>query len=178
MNQEVNIENVILVDEQDNELGVMEKMEAHLQALLHRAVSVFIVNSKGEWLLQQRNINKYHSKGLWSNTCCSHPRQGESSLEAANRRLFEEMGLESSISEIFHFSYKEELEKGLTENELDHVFFGISDDIPVPNPVEVQNWKYIAFDELKNDIEANPDHYTVWFKKITDRVNSFVLQHF
>lgn len=164
-------EQVILVDEQDHELGMMEKLEAHRNPVLHRAISVFIVNSKGEWLLQQRAHEKYHSNGLWTNTCCSHPRPGETALEAANRRLHEEMGLEAGLSEIFHFIYREELDNELSEYELDHVFVGISDKEPQINPDEVHTYKYITFNDLKKDIERNPWNYTVWFLKIVDRVN-------
>jgi len=164
-------EQVILVDENDRETGVMEKMDAHRKAILHRAVSVFIVNSKGEWLLQQRALGKYHSNGLWTNTCCSHPRPGESSLETAKRRLGEEMGMRAELSKIFHFIYKEPLDDELTEYELDHVFIGVSDKEPNINTNEVLNWKYITYDELKRDIKKHPEHYTVWFLKIADRVN-------
>ena len=162
---------VILVDSNDNQVGVEEKMVAHEKALLHRAVSVFIINSKGEWLLQQRAMNKYHSKGLWTNTCCSHPFPGELALDAAARRLQEEMGLKAEINEIFSFLYREDLDNGLTEHELDHVFVGYSDELPVPNADEVMAWKYIAFDDLKADITYHPANYTVWFKMIFEKVN-------
>src|SRR5690606_3613335 len=131
---------VILVDENDNETGTMQKMEAHQKALLHRAISVFICNSNGEWLLQKRALQKYHSNGLWTNTSCSHPFPGESNLDAANRRLFEEMGIKAGLTEIFTFIYKEQLDNELTEHELDHVFFGISDVEPEINPDEVDDW--------------------------------------
>ncbi|HEY9125165.1 MAG TPA: isopentenyl-diphosphate Delta-isomerase [Bacteroidales bacterium] len=162
---------VILVDSNDNQVGVEEKMAAHEKALLHRAVSVFIINSKGEWLLQQRAMDKYHSKGLWTNTCCSHPFPGESTFDAAARRLQEEMGLKAGIKEVFSFLYREDLDNGLTEHELDHVFVGYSDELPVPNADEVMAWKYIAFDDLKTDISSHPDNYTVWFKMIFEKVN-------
>lgn len=167
----MNKEKVILVDEQDREIGTMEKMEAHRNPRLHRAISVFIVNSKGEWLLQQRALGKYHSNGLWSNTCCSHPRPGETSHEAAIRRLHEEMGMQADLKELFHFIYREELDNNLSEFELDHVFVGISESIPNINPNEVLSWKYISFPELKKNVEKNPENYTVWFKKIMDEVN-------
>lgn len=163
-------EQVILVDENDQETGVMEKMEAHRNAVLHRAVSVFIINRKGEWLLQQRAFGKYHSNGLWTNTCCSHPRPGESSLETAKRRLQEEMGMTAELSELFHFIYKEPLDNELTEHELDHVFIGVSDEQPKINTDEVFSWKYVTYDELKKDINKHPENYTVWFLKIVDRV--------
>ena len=167
-------EQVILVDEQDNELGVMEKLEAHRIPTLHRAISVFIVNSKGEWLLQQRALDKYHSNGLWTNTCCSHPRPGESNLEAARRRLLEEMGMEAELSELFHFVYREVLDNDLTEYELDHVFVGISDQVPRINADEVHNYKYVTYEDLQEDIKKNPWSYTVWFLKIVNRVNEYL----
>lgn len=162
---------VILVDSNDNQVGVEEKMAAHEKALLHRAVSVFIINSKGEWLLQQRAMDKYHSKGLWTNTCCSHPFPGESALDAAARRLQEEMGFKAEIKEVFSFLYREDLDNSLTEHELDHVFVGYSDELPVPNADEVMAWKYIALEDLKTDISYHPDNYTVWFKMIFEKVN-------
>jgi isopentenyl-diphosphate delta-isomerase len=162
---------VILVDTNDNELGKMEKIQAHKKALLHRAISVFIVNSHGEWLLQRRALHKYHSNGLWTNTCCSHPYPGETSIDAANRRLTEEMGMEVKLKELFNFTYKEELDNELTEYELDHVFLGISDEIPKINTNEVVDWKYIKYDDLKTDLKNNPENYTVWFRKIVERVH-------
>lgn len=167
---------VILVDEYDNQTGIMEKMEAHRKALLHRAISVFVVNSKGEWLLQKRASGKYHSNGLWTNTCCSHPFPEETNIEAANRRLMEEMGLSTELREIFHFVYLEELDNGLTEHELDHVFVGITDVKPKINTKEVAEWKYINFGDLLNDIKLKPHSYTVWFKKIVARVNVHLTQ--
>lgn len=161
---------VILVDCNDNEIGISEKMEAHRKALLHRAVSVFICNSKGEWLLQRRALGKYHSNGLWTNTCCSHPNPKESSIDAANRRLMEEMGMKSELVDLFNFTYKEELDNELTEFELDHVFLGITDELPKINTDEVMDWKYISYNELLIDIRNNPQKYTVWFKKIFERV--------
>lgn len=162
---------VILVDKLDNETGLMEKMEAHKKAVLHRAISVFIVNSKGEWLLQRRALNKYHSNGLWTNTCCSHPFPGESNIEAAHRRLMEEMGLNADLKEIFQFIYLEELDNELTEHELDHVFVGITDKKPEINTSEVIDWKYMDYFKLTADLEQSPENYTVWFKKIAARVN-------
>ena len=162
---------VILVDEKDNETGTIEKLEAHKKALLHRAISVFICNSRGEWLLQRRAKNKYHSSLLWTNACCSHPYPGETSLEAAHRRLKEEMGLETSLTELFHFTYKAELDNGLNEHELDHVFLGITDNDPVINTEEVKDWKRISFNQLQNEIDKVPENYTVWFRMIFQRVN-------
>ena len=166
--------NVILVDKQDNAIGTMEKMEAHVKAVLHRAISVFIVNSQGEWLLQQRTFDKFHSKGLWTNTCCSHPYPGETSLEAGHRRLMEEMGMKAEVREIFSFMYIQELENGLTEHEFDHVFVGISDDLPQPHPEEVMDYKYVSFDELKADVALHPENYTAWFKLIFERVGEII----
>jgi isopentenyl-diphosphate delta-isomerase len=166
---------VILVDSSDNEIGSMQKMEAHQKALLHRAISVFICNSNGEWLLQKRARQKYHSNGLWTNTSCSHPFPGESNVDAANRRLSEEMGLKTELTEIFTFMYREQLDNALTEHELDHVFFGVSDDLPTINKDEVDDWKYISFSELQADIEKKPENYTVWFLKIFERVNEHAL---
>ena len=163
---------VILVDESDKEIGQIEKLEAHKKGLLHRAISVFICNSKGEWLLQRRALDKYHSNGLWTNTCCSHPFPGEKSIEAANRRLKEEMGLETNLKEIFWFTYKENVDNDLTEHELDHVFIGYTDEHPNINADEVLEWKYINMEDLKVDIGKNPEKYTVWFKMIFQRVNS------
>lgn len=168
---------VILVDADDNEIGVMRKMETHQKALLHRAISVFICNSKGEWLLHRRASKKYHSNGLWTNASCSHPFPGEINLRAANRRLMEEMGLKTNLVEIFNFTYMEPLDNELTEHELDHVFFGITDEIPVTNPDEVDEWKYISFHDLEADIEKHPENYTVWFLKIFRRVNEFAISN-
>ena len=168
---------VILVDENDNAIGIMEKIEAHHQSLLHRAVSVFIFNSNGDWILQRRAFSKYHSSGLWSNSCCSHPNPGESSIDAARRRLMEEMGIKCQINEIFSFTYKAVLENDLTEYELDHIFFGISDSLPQINPVEVAEWKAFSFSDLQSDMIRNPDNYTVWFKKLFERVGDYMSAH-
>ncbi len=168
---------VILVDENDNQIGVMEKMEAHRKAILHRAVSVFIINSNGDWILQRRAFNKYHSNGLWTNTCCSHPYPDETSLNAANRRLTEEMGIDCQLTEIFSFKYKEILDNELTENELDHVFIGVSNDFPKINQNEVVECKAISYRDLHLDIISNPDSYTVWFKKLYEQVGEYVQDH-
>lgn len=165
---------VILVDENDKEIGKAEKMEAHEKELLHRAISVFIFNRKGEWLLQRRAFNKYHSKGLWTNTCCSHPAPGETSLQAANRRLQEEMGLAAPLNKLFHFTYKEKLDNHLTEYETDHVFVGITDENPQMNSNEVVANKYLDFEHLHTDVLKNPENYTVWFRKIYTRVNQLI----
>ncbi len=155
---------LILVDEKDIEIGVIPKMEAHVKGFLHRAFSVFLFNSKGEFLLQQRALNKYHSSGLWTNTCCSHPRPGETTYEAANRRLFEEMGLQCRIVKLFSFLYTAPVGEELIENELDHVFAGICDDIPKPDNVEVAGWRYVNAEELEQEIEQQPEMFTEWFK--------------
>lgn len=161
---------VILVDEFDRQIGTMEKMEAHVKAVLHRAISVFIFNSKGEWLLQRRALEKYHSPGLWTNTSCTHPAPGETSPEAAHRRLHEEMGMRAELREVFSFKYIQELENNLTEHEYDHVFVGISDVLPVPNAGEVVDYKYISFEDLHREVSENPEKFTAWFKLIYERV--------
>ncbi|MFK5856386.1 MAG: isopentenyl-diphosphate Delta-isomerase [Bacteroidota bacterium] len=158
------VEYVILVTKEDKPLGTMEKMEAHEQAKLHRAFSVFIFNSNKELLLQQRAAHKYHSPLLWTNTVCSHPRQGEKTFEAAHRRIVEEMGFDCDFEEAFSFVYRAKVGQGLTEHEYDHVFIGVSDKKPNPNPDEVEAWKYIELKTLEIDVKENPDNYTVWFK--------------
>ena len=164
------MEQVILVDENDHETGLMPKLEAHQKGFLHRAFSVFIFNSKGELLLQQRALNKYHSEGLWSNTCCSHPRPGESINDAANRRLAEEMGLSCEIYPAFGFIYKADLDNDLIEHEYDHVFIGSSDVAPVINNEEVENSKYIDIQSLSKDMIDNPGSYTAWLRICFERV--------
>jgi isopentenyl-diphosphate delta-isomerase len=158
------MEQVILVDEQDNPIGLMEKQAAHIEPHLHRAFSIFLFNSKGELLMQQRALSKYHSPGLWTNTCCSHPRAGETLEEATSRRLMEEMGMACPMHEVYTFIYKAPVGEGLIEHEFDHVWIGQSDDIPQINRNEVESWKYMSLSDLKNDIEAHPEHYTEWFK--------------
>jgi isopentenyl-diphosphate Delta-isomerase len=161
---------VILVDENDSETGIMEKMEAHRKALLHRAISVFIFNSKGEWLLQQRAFDKYHSGGLWTNACCSHPSPGETTMAAAIRRLNEEMGMEARLQSLFRFQYQATLENGITEHEVDHVFIGISDSEPVINQGEANDWRYVSTHHLSEEMIAAPESFTVWFKIIFEQV--------
>lgn len=165
---------VVLVDENDEETGLMCKTEAHEKGLLHRAVSVFIINPAGDWLLQRRALDKYHSAGLWTNTCCSHPLPGESTENAAKRRLFEEMGITCDLAPLFNFTYREILENGLIEHELDYVFLGIADDIPVINDSEVADFKYFNYREMKIDIKTNPENYTIWFRKIFKQVNQHI----
>ena len=162
-------EKVVLVDIHDQQLGTMGKIEAHEKAELHRAFSIFILNSNGELLLQQRAIEKYHSPGLWTNTCCSHQREGESNLEAGKRRLMEEMGITVPLQELFYFIYKASFDNGLTEHELDHVMVGYSDEDPKINTDEVKAFKWVPIDVLKKDLFDNPDHYTVWFAIIFNR---------
>lgn len=159
------MEKVILVDLNDQVLGEMEKMEAHRKGLLHRAFSVFILNSSNELLLHQRAWDKYHSGGLWTNACCSHPRPGENLIEAGQRRLVEEMGLAADLKELYSFIYHAELDSGLTEHEFDHVLLGYSDETPSPASEEVAAWKYIRIEEIKKDLENSPENYTFWFKE-------------
>ncbi len=167
---------VILVDKYDRQTGLAGKMEAHHKGLLHRAVSVFIINSKGEWILQRRALDKYHSNGLWTNTCCTHPYPGETAIDAARRRLREEMGIECDLVDLFTFIYREKLDNELTEHELDHVFFGVSDDVPEINMAEVEEWEAVSFNDLQQDIIKNPSGYTYWFREIYEKVNSSIHQ--
>lgn len=161
---------VILVDEQDQEIGLMEKHEAHEKGLLHRAFSVFIFNGKGEMMLQRRALAKYHSGGLWTNTCCSHPRQGERVEDAAHRRLNEEMGFQTSLEYQYAFIYKTGLDQGMIEHEYDHVFFGEYEGEPNLNPHEAMEYDFVSLEDLKLDIKNKPDRYTVWFKMIMAKV--------
>lgn len=165
---------VILVDSNDHEIGSMEKQEAHLKGELHRAFSVFIFNSKNELLIHRRNPEKYHSGGLWTNTCCSHPRPGEETLNAAVRRLEEEMGMVAELEEIFAFSYKAEFPNGLIEHEFDHVFVGFSDLPPTPDTKEADAWCYVNSSTLLRDVESRPERYTPWFKICLEKVLSNV----
>jgi len=158
------VEYVILVNNNDQSLGAMEKMEAHEKGVMHRAFSVFIFSNDGKMLLQKRADEKYHSAGKWSNTACSHPRTDEKTIDAAHRRLEEEMGFDCEIDEAFSFVYKAHVGDGLIEHEYDHVFVGRSDTKPSPDPDEVSDWKYVDLDWLMDDLENNPDDYTVWFK--------------
>lgn len=167
------MEQVILVDSQDREIGVEEKMAAHINGQLHRAISVFIYNSSGEILMQQRAHSKYHSGGLWTNTCCSHPKPGESSLDAANRRLEEEMGMNAELNHLFSFTYHAELDKGLIEHEFDHVFVGQSDEKPTLNPEEAESYTYMSPLKIQADIEQNPSKYTEWFKIIFNQYSTY-----
>jgi len=159
-------EKVILVTEKDVQIGMMPKMEAHQKAVLHRAFSVFVFNDKGALLLQQRALDKYHSPGLWTNTCCSHQRDGETNLEAGKRRLQEEMGFNCNLKELFWFVYKAPFDNGLTEHELDHVMIGHYNENPVINKAEVAAFSWMTLEAVKNDIESKPHKYTAWFKII------------
>ena len=157
------MEEVILVNELDEQIGRMEKMEAHRKALLHRAFSVFIFNDQGEMLLQQRAVSKYHSGGLWTNACCSHPRPEEATEDAALRRLQEELGFTVSLTKIFDFRYNASFTNGLTEHEFDHVFVGTYNGKINPNPVEVQDYCYKKMEEIGSSIKSHPHKYTAWF---------------
>lgn len=173
MNDQLLRDNVVLVNERDVETGFMPKMEAHEKGLLHRAFSVFVFNSKGELLLQQRASTKYHSPALWSNTCCSHPYPGEEVHDAARRRLREEMGFTCSLHKVFDFVYKAQVDRGLTEHEFDHVFFGTTNTYPKINQEEVRDWKYVSLESLEQDIKKFPQDYTEWLKIVFDRVLRF-----
>lgn len=162
-------EHVILVNENDEQVGTMPKMEAHEKALLHRAFSVFIFNDQNELMLQQRAKHKYHSPLLWTNTCCSHQRVGESNLQAGKRRLMEEMGFVVDLNETTSFIYKAPFDNGLTEHEYDHIMVGYFNDNPVINPDEVEAWKWMPLENVKVDIELHPQLYTAWFKIIFDK---------
>lgn len=157
------MERVVLVDENDVEVGIMEKIEAHQKGLLHRAFSVFIFNNKGEMLLQQRSFKKYHSGGLWTNACCSHQRPNESSLDAAIRRLKEEMGFETSLTKAFDFTYKASFNNGLTEHEYDHVFVGYYDGDIAFNFEEVESFAFRSMERIEAGIKAAPEFFTEWF---------------
>ncbi|MFV0237569.1 MAG: isopentenyl-diphosphate Delta-isomerase [Flavobacteriales bacterium] len=159
-------EHVVLVNEKDSPLGLMKKQEAHVKGLLHRAFSVFIFNDKNETLLQQRASEKYHSPLLWTNTCCSHPRDGETYLEGAQRRLQEEMGISCPLEKKFHFIYRADVGHNLIEHELDHVFIGYYNENPILNPKEVSNFKWLTIEEIQKELRVQPKNYTEWFKII------------
>jgi len=161
---------IILVDDNDKQIGTEEKLKAHKEGKLHRAFSIFIFNSKNELLLQKRADFKYHSGGLWTNTCCSHPRPYKNIEEEAKKRLEEEMGIKVNLKKLFTFKYKSSFTNGLTEHEYDHVFIGRYDNDPVPNADEVSEWKWVSLKELKKDVKDNPDNYTEWLKICLDKV--------
>lgn len=170
-------EQVVLVDKENNALGLMPKLEAHEKGILHRAFSVFVFNDKNELMLQQRASHKYHSPLLWTNTCCSHQRDGESNLEAGKRRLSEEMGFSVDLKEIFSFVYKAPFDNGLTEHELDFVLIGYYNGQPNINKEEVEDWKWMSLKDIKNDIGQNPNLYTAWFKIIFHEFYSYIEKH-
>lgn len=173
----MNVHEVVLVDANDNPMGVMEKMEAHVQGALHRAFSIFLYNGKGELLLQRRALDKYHSAGLWSNTCCSHPLPDEPLLVAAERRLMEEMGLTCVMVKAFDFIYKASIGNSMIEHEFDHVFFGTTEELPSVNEVEVSDWKWVSLFDVYIDVQLHPDMYTEWFKIALPQVmNQFKIQ--
>jgi isopentenyl-diphosphate delta-isomerase len=171
------VTDVILVNEQDEPIGVMEKMEAHRKAVLHRAFSVFIFNSKGEMLLQQRAVGKYHSGGLWTNTCCSHPVPGEDTLQGATRRLNEEMGFTTMLEKVFDFVYLAEFEHGLTEHEFDHVFVGMYEGKIAPDPMEVKDYCFKSLDEIEATLQSHPQKYTAWFSIAFPKVQQWAAEN-
>lgn len=170
----MNEEMVILVNENDEKLGLMPKLEAHQKGILHRAFSVFIFDEKGNLMLQQRALEKYHSPGLWTNTCCSHQRDGETSLEAGRRRLLEEMGFTVPLKETTTFIYKAPFDNGLTEHELDHILVGNYEGIPKINNEEVASWKWMHIEAIKSDIAIQPQLYTAWFKIIFEKYYNYI----
>lgn len=168
-------EKVILVNYKDEKQGLMDKMQAHIEGVLHRAFSIFIFNSQGELLLQQRALSKYHTPGLWTNTCCSHPRDGESLEQATKRRLMEEMGMHCELTKIFDFIYKADVGLGLTEHEFDHVFVGKSDDLPVINKKEVESYRYASLEAIRKEMAVDPEQFTVWFRIAFERVEDYYI---
>ena len=167
-------EKVILVDPKDRQIGTIGKLEAHQKALLHRAFSVFVLNSKNELLLQKRAMRKYHSPGLWTNTCCSHQREGETNIQAGKRRLMEEMGMNISLKEVFTCTYKANFDNGLTEHEFDHVMLGYSESDPIINTSEVSAFKWMSLKKLKKELINNPTNFTVWFSIIFNRFYKYI----
>lgn len=165
---------VILVDVNDNQIGLMPKLEAHEKGVLHRAFSVFIFNNNGELMLQKRALTKYHSPGLWTNTCCSHQREGESNIYSAKRRLIEEMGFVTELYEKTSFIYKAKFENGLIEHELDHIIVGNYNQSPIINSFEVDSWKWMSMEDIKNNINDQPYNYTAWFKIIFEKYYKYI----
>jgi len=165
---------VILVDEKDQPVGRMEKLEVHQKALLHRAFSVFIFNNKGEMLMQKRALNKYHSAGLWTNACCSHPQPGTETLLAAGERLLEELGFNTPLEKAFDFIYKAPFDNGLTEYEFDHVFVGTYDGKIIPNPDEIADFCFKPVADIKNSLQSHADKYTVWFKIAFPKLEAYI----
>ncbi len=164
------MEKVVLVNEIDIPQGTMEKMQAHLNGSLHRAFSIFLFNEKEELLIHKRASEKYHSGGLWTNTCCSHPRPDEKVEEAAHRRLWEEMGLKTDLKPLFHRIYQLEVGQGLVEHEYDHVFTGRFNGIPAPDPAEVEEWCFKDLESLRSDMAAHPESYTSWFLLLMQQI--------
>ena len=162
-------EQVVLVNKNDEQIGLMPKMEAHEKGKLHRAFSVFVYNDQGEMMLQQRALSKYHSPGLWTNTCCSHQREGETNISAGKRRLQEEMGFSTELENTISFIYKAPFDNGLTEHEFDHIMVGNYNENPKPNPDEVADWKWMKPEAVKKDMQENPKNYTEWFKIIFEK---------
>ena len=164
---------LIVVDEHDHPLAEAGKMEVHQKGILHRAFSVFIFNQEGKWLLQQRADSKYHSAGLWTNACCSHPHPAEKTEDAAAKRLHEEMGIKSVLNHIFSFTYRAEFENGLTEYEFDHIYSGYSNDVPSINKGEVMAYRYVSIDEIRKEIIEKPETFTKWFVMMFEKVNQY-----
>ena len=167
---------VILVDVNDTQIGLMSKLEAHEKGVLHRAFSVFIFNNNGELMLQKRALTKYHSPGLWTNTCCSHQREGESNIYSAKRRLSEEMGFVTELQEKTSFIYKARFDNGLTEHELDHIIVGNYNKSPIINSFEVDTWKWMSMEDIRNNINDQPHNYTAWFKIIFEKYYKYISQ--
>jgi isopentenyl-diphosphate delta-isomerase len=165
---------VVLVDETDREVGSMEKMQAHREGRLHRAFSIFIFNQQGEMLIQRRSPAKYHTGMLWSNACCSHPIPGETIEAALLRKLQQEMGFTCSLKSAFSFTYRAELDNGLTEHEIDHVYTGYFSGVPQPNPEEVCDWKFIEYGVLRDEVKKNPERYTPWFRMLLDPLSDHI----
>jgi isopentenyl-diphosphate delta-isomerase len=165
---------LILVNEQDEAIGTMEKMEAHRKGLLHRAFSVFIINDAGDILLQRRALEKYHSPGLWTNACCSHPFPGEATVAAAHRRLQEELGFDCEMKEIFTFTYRAEFDNGLTEHEFDHVLLGTYNGNIYPNPSEVCEYQYLSSGQILALMEKEPATFTIWFHRALPQVLQYM----
>ena len=170
------VDKVILVDNNDNQIGLMPKLEAHEKGVLHRAFSVFIFNNDGELMLQRRALTKYHSPGLWTNTCCSHQRDGETNIISGKRRLNEEMGFDTELFEKTSFIYKAKFDNGLTEHEFDHVLVGSYNHSPMINSTEVDSWKWMSMENIKKDIKDHPDNYTAWFKIIFEKYYKYISQ--
>lgn len=168
---------LILVDENDNQIGFGDKTDVHVNGILHRAISVFLFDYDGNWILQQRAKTKYHSAGLWTNTCCTHPYINEDTKGAANRRLKEEMGIDCELNFVFKFLYKANLTNGLIEHELDHVFIGFTNKMPIPNELEVYSWRKSTYLSIKKELNENPENYTEWFKLLFEKINTNYLKN-